>query len=67
MEVEPLLAVVRLYRSGRKAELVTGIIFLNEIFNDGARLPQGDVSIWVVDRREPAVGINGNIFGRLDL
>ena len=67
LEVEPLLRVVELGRSGRETEAVLRVVALDEVLEDGAGLPEGDVRVGVVDGGDAAVGIDGEVFGVFDV
>ena len=67
LEVEPLLRVVRLGRAGRETKAVLRVVALDEVLEDGAGLPEGDVGVGVVDGGDAAVGVDGEVFGLLDV
>ena len=67
LEVEPLLRVVEVRRSGRETEAVLGVVALDEVLEDGPGLPEGDVRVGVVDGGDAAVGIDGEVFGGFDV
>lgn len=60
LEVEPLLAV-ELAGGVGVAELVVLVVLLNEVLDDGARLPEGDASVGVLNGGEAAVGVDGEV------
>jgi len=45
LEEEPLLGVVGLCRAGLEAQLALRVVALDEVFDDGARLPEGDAGV----------------------
>ena len=67
LEVEPLFGMIRLWGSGSKTQSVFRVVALDEILDDGTGLPQGDVGVGVVDGWEPTVGVDGEVFGLLDI
>jgi len=67
LEEEPLLGVVGLCRAGLEAQLALRVVALDEVLDDGARLPDGDAGVGVVDGWEPAVGVDGEVLGLLDV
>ena len=64
LEVEPLLRVVGLWRPGRETEAVLRVVALDEVLEDGAGFPEGDVRVGVVDGGDAAVGVDGEVGGR---
>ena len=46
---------------------MTGVIVIDEIFNNCARLPQGDAGVGVMDRWQAAIRVDGNVFGPLNI
>ena len=65
--MEPLLREVRLGRSGRETQAALRVVALDEVLEDGAGLPEGDVGVGVVDGGDAAVGVDGEVFGLLDV
>jgi len=67
LEEEPLLGVVGLGRAGSETQLVRLVVALDEVLDDGAGLPEGDARVGVVDGGEPAVGVDGEVLGLLEV
>ena len=65
--IEPLSCVVGLIRALRKADSVFLIVPLGQVFDDGARFPEGEISVRVVDCRNTPIWIDRKIFGFFDL
>ena len=63
LEVEPLLRVVELGRSGDETKAVLRVVAFDEVLEDGAGFPEGDVRVGVVDGGDAAVGIDGQVCG----
>lgn len=63
LEVQELLEVV-LFRKAGDAELVILVVRVDEVLQDGARLPQGDARVGVFDGGCAAVGVDVGV-GRL--
>jgi hypothetical protein len=58
LEEQPLLGEVRVCASRGKAQLVLCVVLLNEVLDDGAGFPQGEVGVGVVDGGHAAVGVD---------
>ena len=59
--------MIGLWRSGRETEAVLrAVVALDEILEDGAGFPEGDVRVGVVDGGDAAVGVDGEVFGGFD-
>ena len=68
LEEEPLLGVVGPRCARFETQLVLfAVVVLHEVLDDGAGLLEGDARIGVVDGGEPAVGVNGEVSGLLDV
>ena len=67
LEVQPLLGVVELGRSGCETQAVLRVVALDEVLEDGAGLPEGEVRVGVVDGGDAAVGVDGEVFGLFDV
>lgn len=67
LEVEELPGLVRLGTAGREADFVACVVLFDEVLDDGPGLPQGNVGVWVVDGRQASVGVDGQVFGLLDI
>lgn len=65
--MEPLLRVVGFRGAGGEAQAVVRVVALDEVFDDGAGLPEGDVCVRVVDGWEAAVGVDGDVGGGFDV
>lgn len=65
LEVQPLLQVELLGRCG-DTELVFLIIRIDDVLDDGARFPQCDASIWVLDGWQSAIWVEGGVRFLLD-
>lgn len=61
--MQELLEVV-LFRKAGDAELVILVVRVDEVLQDGARLPQGDARVRVFDGGRAAVGVDVGV-GRL--
>lgn len=63
------IAQVELLRSQEETELarLVGVISFNQVFDDSATLPDGKVGVWVVDRWEPAIRVEGFVVGLFQL
>lgn len=59
--------MVSLGRLGCKAGLVVWVVLVDEVQQDGTGLPQCRVRVWVMDCGQPAVGVDSQEFGRLDV
>lgn len=67
LEIQPLLCQPRLVAVRFEAQSVLGVVLLNQILDDGARFPECEVCVRVVDRGHTAVGVNGGELGLLDV
>ena len=67
LEVEPLLRVVVLGRAGRETEAMLRVVAFDEVLENGAGLPEGDVRVGIMDGGDAAIGIDGEIFGLFDV
>ena len=67
LEEQPLLGEVRVVGSRCKRKLAGGVVGLGEVLEDGAGLPQREVSVGVVDGGHAAVGVDGEEGGLLQL
>jgi hypothetical protein len=67
LEVEPLTSVVELSRACGEAQLVVLVVGLRQILQNGARLPQREVCVRVLERRQPAVDVDGKVVRLLDV
>ncbi len=67
LEEEPLLGVVGVRGAGGEAEAVVRVVALDEVFDDGARFPEGEVGVGVVDGGEAAVGVAGEVVWGFDV
>ncbi len=61
LEEEPLPGVVGVRGAGGEAEAVVRVVTLEEVFDDCARFPEGEVRVGVVDGGEAAVGVEGEV------
>jgi hypothetical protein len=66
LEVQPLLCQVCLLAAGREAHLALRVVLLDQVLNNGTRLPEREVLIGVLDRRHAAVGVQLDEVGALD-
>ena len=55
--VQPLLRFVVLFRAWGEADVVLLVVGFDQVFDDGARLPQCDARIRVLNCRHTAVGV----------
>ena len=60
LEGHPAL-LQELLRSARILEAVALVVCLEQIVNDGRRLPKRDAGVGVLDRRHPAIWVDGCI------
>jgi hypothetical protein len=56
--VQPLLRFVVLFRAWGEADVVLLVVGFDQVFDDGARLPQRDARIRVLNCRHTAVGVD---------
>lgn len=56
LEVQILLQVP-LFGLGIEGELVILVVLFDEVLEDGARLPDGDARVWVLDSGDAAIGV----------
>ena len=66
LEVQPLVREMVLFRVWGEAEFVRLVVLRNQILDNGARFPDCNVRVRVMERREAAVGVQGEILGFLD-
>ena len=57
LEVQILLQVP-LLGFGVERELVVLVVLFDEVLKDGARLPDGDARVWVLDGGDTAIGVD---------
>ena len=67
LEKEPLFGVVVLWSSGSEAELVLRVVLVGDVLEDSTRLPQSDVRVGVVNSWHAPVGVDGEVFGLLEV
>lgn len=58
LEVQPLLRFEVLFRARGEADLVLLVVGFDHVFDYGARLPQGDARIGVLNCRHTAIGVD---------
>ena len=56
--VQPLLRFIVLFRAWGEAEVVLLVVGFHQVFDDGARLPQRDARIRVLNCRHTAIGVD---------
>lgn len=64
---EPLTSVVGFSCAQLEAELVVLVVFLGQVLDDSARLPQREVCVWILDARQTPVRVDGDVLGVLDI
>lgn len=67
LKEQPLLRVVPLGRPGREAEPVVRVVLVDQVQQDGARLPQRDARVGVLDRGDPPVRVDRDVVGLFDV
>ena len=67
MEEQPLLRQVALVAARGKTNLVLCVVLVYQVLDDGAGLPDCKVGVWVVYGWHAAIGVDGEIFGFLEV
>lgn len=65
--VQPLAGVVRIGCPELEAQLEFLVVGLREVFDDGAGLPLSQICVRIVNGRETAIGVDGNVARVLDV
>lgn len=66
LELEPLLRKIRLRRPRSETQAAFRVVALDQVFDNGTGLPQGDAGVGVVDGGQATVGVDGEVLGLLD-
>jgi len=67
LKEEPLLGVVGLRGAGFETYLVLLVVALDKVLDNGAGLPKGNVGVGIVNGGNPAVRVDGEILGLLNV
>lgn len=67
LEIQPLLCQPRLIAVGLKAQSALRVVLLDQVFDDGARFPEGKVGVGVVDGGHATIGVDSGELGTLNI
>ena len=64
--MQPLVELILLGNLVAIRDLVVLVVILDQVLEDGARLPESDTCIWVFNGRDTAIGVDVDIRLLLD-